>query len=293
MPTVAVLPSIFIHSWSLVYLSSCGMFIPGYFKGGKIHKKLIAYPQGILLLQTGRFIVFLLYFSKRTCRDELLRQVKAYAYTEPSSCAREGTCDERAVDGPFKLPLYVKFLVERICNAGPQLEVYVTVRYRAQVANFALQGSGIGHGEVKTECEVILEHNGAPLRFERQSHVVLRVTQFKGNILAVHFRDLRIGNVERQVALGAVLKIAGQPALGADIDPDQRRKLLRNEHLVDYVHRHSFAILVDSKISPVVVFDGDVQTKVIGIAILKRVRIVDNGIRRRISMGDRHHLENF
>src|SRR5690606_42050674 len=72
--------------------------------------------------------------------------------------------------------VYVKFLVERICNAGPQLEVYVTVRYRAQVANFALQGSGIGHGEVKTECEVILEHNGAPLRFEQigRAHVELQ-----------------------------------------------------------------------------------------------------------------------
>src|SRR5690606_29636639 len=139
----------------------------------------------------------------------------------------------------------------------------------------------------------ILYYHCAALRLKRKPHIVLGVPKFKRNVLSADFRDLRVGNVKRKVALRSVLKVCRQPSLRPDVDTDKRGELLGDKDLVNNIHGNSLTVLIEADVMGVIILYRNVQTQVVRVAVLQRVGVADDGIRRGVGVCYRNQLESI
>ena len=216
----------------------------------------------------------------------LLSQAKPDLRSKTRRCPAVGIGNKRLINGLLVVKLDVQFLINDITNIRPKLEVDISVGNGIEFVNFPLNGFCISKRNIHPKGQIILEDNETSLRLEWQFHVILRESQFEGNILAAEFSNLCIGNIQRQIPFCFILEVGSHPALRSNINTDQRRKLFGNHDLTNDINRQKLTIHGSAKVFPVVVLNWLVNFQCLSVGELQRVRIVHDRVRGLVAMGN-------
>ena len=90
---------------------------------------------------------------------QLLGQAESHLDAETGGGSGIRVCYEGFVDRALEIPLHSQLLVYDVADVRPQLEINVSIRYRAEIIDLALDRLIIADRDIHAECNIILQHN--------------------------------------------------------------------------------------------------------------------------------------
>ena len=140
----------------------------------------------------------------------ILRKIEQYLGTHTGGRPREGIAHQGLIDIAVNIELNIQFAVDCIAYVRLHLDVDVSICSRIDFIDLALDGLIVGYTDIQPEIDFIFQGYRSSLRLPGHLHIVLDKSNFQRPVFCIHFSDLRIRHVERQVALGLVFKSGGE-----------------------------------------------------------------------------------
>ena len=117
-------------------------------------------------------------------------------------------------------------MIGHIAKVWAQLKVHIAVGDGVYIFNLSLDGAVVGVAHVHAERNIIFYGDDPALITPRHFHIVFGEPHFGGNIAAGQLGNLRVGDVQGQIAFGFVIDAHRHFALRAHADSNQRSELL-------------------------------------------------------------------